>query len=86
MPFTVAWVPTGINIGVSYFLPLKEIKPYLHGGTENSIGTISFNLDDIEIDTKEIIDLETNELDIELLSSEEIENMYKEDTNNANSI
>ena len=64
----------------------KEIKPYLHGGTENSIGTISFNLDDIEIDTKEIIDLETNELDIELLSSEEIENMYKEDTNNANSI
>ena len=64
----------------------KEIKPYLHGGTENSIGTISFNLDDMEIDTKEIIDLETNELDIELLSSEEIENMYKEDTNNANSI
>ena len=40
----------------------------------------------MEIDTKEIIDLETNELDIELLSSEEIENMYKEDTNNANSI
>ena len=64
----------------------KEIKPYIHGGTENSIGTISFNLDDMEIDTKEIIDLETNELDIELLSSEEIENMYKEDTNNANSI
>ena len=64
----------------------KEIKPYLHGGTENSIGTISFNLDDIEIDTKEIIDLEANEFDIELLSSEEIENMYKEDTNNANSI
>ena len=59
---------------------------FLHGGTENSIGTISFNLDDMEIDTKEIIDLETNELDVELLSSEEIENMYKEDTNNANSI
>ena len=35
---------------------------------------------------KEIIDLETNELDVELLSSEEIENMYKEDTTNANSI
>lgn len=64
----------------------KEIKPYIHGGTENSIGTISFNLDDMEIDTKEIIDLETNELDVELLSSEEIENMYKEDTKNANSI
>lgn len=40
----------------------------------------------MEIDTKEIIDLETNELDVELLSSEEIENMYKEDTKNANSI
>ena len=40
----------------------------------------------MEIDTKEIIDLETNELDVELLSSEEIENMYKEDTTNANSI
>lgn len=64
----------------------KEIKPYIHGGTENSIGTISFNLDDMEIDTKEIIDLETNELDVELLSSEEIENMYKEDTKNDNSI
>ena len=40
----------------------------------------------MEIDTKEIIDLETNELDVELLSSEEIENMYKEDTKNDNSI
>ena len=64
----------------------KEIKPYLHGGTENSVGTISFNLDNVKIDTNEIIDLETKDFDIELLSSEEIENMYKEDTNNANSI
>ena len=47
---------------------------------------VGAHLDDIEIDTKEIIDLETNELDVELLSSEEIENMYKEDTKNANSI
>ena len=62
------------------------IKPYLHGGTENAIGTISFNLDDIQIDTKEIIDLETKESDIELLSDEEIENMYKEDIEIANNI
>ena len=47
---------------------------------------MDYNLDDMEIDTKEIIDLETNELEVELLSSEEIENMYKEDKNNANSI
>ena len=64
----------------------SEIKPYIHGGTENSIGTISFNLDDMEIDTKEIIDLETKDFDIELLSSEEIENMYKEDSKIANTI
>ncbi len=64
----------------------KAIKTYQHGGTENSIGTISFNLDDIEIDTKEIIDLETKEFDIELLSNEEIENMYKEDIENSNNI
>ena len=64
----------------------KEIKPYLHGGTENSIGTISFNLDNVKIDTNEIIDLETKDFDIELLSSEEIENMYKEDSKIANTI
>ena len=84
----ISFVSISISSKLNDIVPIgnKEIKPYLHGGTENSIGTISFNLDDIEIDTKEIIDLETNELDIELLSSEEIENMYKEDTNNANSI
>ena len=43
----------------------KMIKPYLHGGTENAIGTISFNIDDIEIDTKAIKDLETKETDID---------------------
>lgn len=64
----------------------SEIKPYIHGETENSIGTISFNLDDIKIDTNEIIDLETKDFDIELLSSEEIENMYKEDSKIANTI
>ena len=34
----------------------------------------------------EIIDLETKDFDIELLSSEEIENMYKEDSKIANTI
>ena len=64
----------------------SKIKPYIHGGTENSIGTISFNLDNVKIDTNEIIDLETKDFDIELLSSEEIENMYKEDSKIANTI
>ena len=64
----------------------KTIKAYQHGGTENSIGTISFNLDDIEIDTKEIIDLETKESDIELLSDEEIENIFRQNKENANSV
>lgn len=64
----------------------KMIKPYLHGGTENAIGTISFNIDDIEIDTKAIKDLETKETDIELVSDEEIENLIKEDIEIANNI
>ena len=54
----------------------KMIKPYLYGGTENAIGSISFILDDVEIDTQEIKELETKEFDIVLLSNEEIENMY----------
>ncbi len=94
----------------SIYTPIgnKAVKPYLHGGTENAIGTISFNLDDIQIDTKDIIDLEigtisfnlddiqidtkdiidleTKESGIELLSDEEIENMYKEDIDIANNI
>lgn len=72
----------------SIYTPIgnKDIKPYIHGGTENSIGTISFNLDDIKIDTKEIIDLETNEYDIELLSDEEIENSFKNDIEGTNNI
>lgn len=64
----------------------KAIKTYQHGGTENSIGTISFNLDDIEIDTKEIIDLENKKSDIELLSDEEIENIFRQNNENANSV
>lgn len=65
----------------SLYTPIgsKVVKPYLHGGTENAIGTISFNLDDMNFETNEIIDLETKETDIELLSDEEIENIIKED-------
>ena len=54
------------------------IKPYIHGGTENSIGEISFNLEDINIDINKIINLETIETDIELLSDEEIEIILRE--------
>lgn len=53
------------------------IKPYIHGGTENAIGEISFNFDDINIDINKIINLETIETDIELLSDEEIEIILK---------
>lgn len=65
----------------SIYTPIgnKLVKSYLHGGTENAIGTISFNLDDVLIDTKDIIDLETKESDIELLSDEEIDNIFRED-------
>lgn len=72
----------------SIYTPIgnRTIKPYLHGGTENAIGTISFNLDDIPIDTKEIQDLEPKEADIELLSDEEIENIVRENIEIANNI
>lgn len=72
----------------SIFTPIgnKLVKPYIHGDTNNAIGTISFNLDDTLIDTKDIIDLETKEADIELLSDEEIENIFREDIEIANNI
>ena len=72
----------------SIYTPIgnKNVEPYLHGGTENAIGTISFNLDDIQIDTEKIIDLETKESDIELLSDEEIENIFREYVKNVNNI
>ena len=65
----------------SIYTPIgnKNVKPYIHGGTENAIGTISFNLDDKEIDTKKIVDLETINYDVELLSDEEIENIYRKE-------
>ena len=67
----------------SIYTPIgnKNVKSYIHGGTENAIGTISFNLDNIEIDTEKIVDLETINNDFELLSDEEIENIFKKDIN-----
>ena len=57
----------------------KNIKPYIHGGTENAIGTLTFDIDNLQIDTKEIENINLEELDIEILSNEDIENMYKDD-------
>ena len=55
----------------------KDVKPYNHGGTENSTGTISFDLEDIEI--SKITNLEIINTDKELLSDEEIEIIIRED-------
>ena len=61
----------------------KSIKPYIHGDTSNAIGTISFNFED-NINMNEVIDLELKETDYELLSEEEIDNLFKEDIESAN--
>lgn len=58
--------------------PIGNGKPYIHGTTENSIGGISFNLEDIDLSTKEIIDLQVQNTDYELLSDEEINEYIKE--------
>ena len=57
----------------------KNIQPYIHGGTENAIGTLTFDIDNIQINTKEMENIKLDDLDIEILSNEDIENMYKED-------
>ena len=57
----------------------KNIQPYIHGGTENAIGTLTFDIDNIQINTKEMENIKLDELDIEILSNEDIENMYKDD-------
>lgn len=53
---------------------LGKSKPYIHGGTENAIATISFSYDEID-------DIQsTNEIttDYEILSEEEIEKWLNE--------
>lgn len=58
----------------------KSVKPYLHGDTENAIGTISFNIDSTDID--KIVDIQVEETSVELLSEEEIENLFNNDSEN----
>ena len=58
--------------------PIGNGKPYIHGTTENSIGSISFNIEDIDLSTKDIIDIELQDDDYELLSNEEIDEYIKE--------
>lgn len=62
----------------SQYTPIgnKNIKPYVHGGTENAIGTITFDVDKLPSDTIEIDNID--ELDIEILSNEDMENVYKD--------
>ena len=64
----------------SQYTPIgnKNINPYIHGGTENAIGTITFNLNDLQFDIEEIKNLEKKEFDVELLSDEDIEKIYKD--------
>ena len=57
------------------FSGLGKAKPYIHGGTENAVGTISFTYDEVTNDFES-----TNEIitDYELLSEEEIEKWLNE--------
>ena len=57
----------------------KSIKPYIHGDTENAIGTISFDIDNTDVD--KVIDIELKETDYELLSEEEIEEIMNKNNN-----
>ena len=50
----------------------------MHGNVDNSTGSISFNLDDIDISKEKIIDIPITESDFELLSDEELENYIEE--------
>lgn len=54
----------------------KNIEPYIHGNTTNSIGTISFDFED-DIDKNNIIDLKAQETEYKLLSEEEIADLFK---------
>lgn len=51
-------------------------KPYIHGGTEKSVATITVNENISEIDDiQEIEDIEENLQDYELLTEEEVEDL-----------
>lgn len=57
----------------------KNIKPYVHGSTENSTGTLFFDFEDNLTDVKNVLNIELEEKEnYELLSEEEIDNILDE--------
>ena len=62
--------------------PIGGAKAYLHGNEDNSTGSISFNLDDIDLSKEKIIDIPVKEVDYDLLSNEELDNYIEELENN----
>lgn len=60
--------------------PILKGKAYNYGNITNSIGRISFDVEDIDISNIEELDIIEN--NYELLSEEEIENLVKEDIKN----
>ena len=62
--------------------PIGGAKAYIHGNVDNSTGSISFNLDDIDLSKEKIIDIPITESDYELLSDEELDNYINELENN----
>ena len=58
--------------------PIGGAKAYIHGNVDNSTGSISFNLEDIDLTNEKIIDIPITESDYELLSDEELDNYINE--------
>ena len=54
--------------------PIANGEPYKHGAITSSIGSISFSLEDANLNTKEFTYIEIQDNDYELLSEEEIDN------------
>lgn len=62
--------------------PIGGAKAYHHGNEDNSTGSISFNLDDIDLSKEKIIDIPIQEVNYYLLSNEELDNYIEELENN----
>ena len=62
--------------------PIGGAKAYHHGNEDNSTGSISFNLDDIDLSKEKIIDIPIQEVNYDLLSNEELDNYIEELENN----
>ena len=58
--------------------PIGGGKTYQHGNVDNSTGSISFNLDDIDLSKENIIDIPIKEVEYDLLSNEELDNYIEE--------